>query len=96
MKKENIKNLIEKEFQRFKIELTEKIENLTSENDTVMRNHMDVSEVSQLMNLSKKTVRKYASDDKLPSEKDAAGRLRFKKEDVANFIRNIQTKKYGI
>ena len=96
MKKENIKELIEDAVQRFKNELVSTIEEIMVDNEDEKEAYVDVSELSQLMNLSKKTIRKYASENKLPSDKDVSGRLRFRKKDVDKFIKNIQSNKYGI
>lgn len=96
MKKENIIAMIDQQLQKFKSELVSKIEEFVSDSDAEMGIYMDVSEVSQLMNLSKKTIRKYAAAGKLPFSKDVSGRLRFKKEDIETFIKNIQSNKYGI
>ena len=96
MKKENIIAMIDQQLQKFKSELVSKIDEFVSDSDAEMGIYMDVSEVSQLMNLSKKTIRKYAAAGKLPFSKDVSGRLRFKKEDIEKFIKNIQSNKYGI
>ena len=87
--------MINQEMLKFKSELALKLEELASDN-AEMGIYMDVSEVSQLMNLSKKTIRKYAAAGKLPFSKDVSGRLRFKKEDIEKFVKNIQSNKYGI
>lgn len=96
MEKQKIREIVERHVQQFKKELLTTIEELVSGEESGIRSYMDVSEVSQLMNLSKKTIRKYAANDKLPYDKDISGRLRFKKEDVEKFIKNIQSEKYGI
>ena len=88
MKKEDIMTMINQEMLKFKSEL--------ASDNAEMGIYMDVSEVSQLMNLSKKTIRKYAAAGKLPFSKDVSGRLRFKKEDIEKFVKNIQSNKYGI
>lgn len=96
MRKEDIIAMIDQQVQKFKSEIVSKIEEIASDNDAEMGVYMDVSEVSQLMNLSKKTIRKYAAAGKLPFSKDVSGRLRFKKEDIEKFVKNIQSNKYGI
>lgn len=57
---------------------------------------MDVCEVSQYLNVTCKSVRRYYSSNKLPGIKSASGRVHFRKEDVEQFILNIQKDKYGI
>lgn len=57
---------------------------------------MDVFEVSQFLNVTCKSVRRYYSSNKLPGIKSASGRVHFKREDVEKFILNIQKDKYGI
>ncbi len=57
---------------------------------------MDVCEVSQFLNVTCKSVRRYYSSNKLSGIKSASGRVHFKRQDVEKFILNIQKNKYGI
>lgn len=93
----DIEKILDAKLQGFKDEILSTVKEFNKEQDSKLENrYMDVSDVSQLMNISKKTVRKYYSEKKLVGEKDFAGRLRFNRTDVEQFIINIKLNKYGI
>lgn len=93
----DVEKIIDVKLQDFKDEILLVLKELKKEQTSNIENqYMDVSDVSQLMNVSKKTVRKYYSEKKLTGEKDFAGRLRFKRTDVELFISHIKLNKYGI
>ena len=94
---DDIEKILDARFQDFKAGLLLAVKELhRDKSPSVDSLYIDVSDVSQLMNVSKKTVRKYYSLGKLIGEKELSGRLRFKREDVEKFILNIQKDKYGI
>lgn len=57
---------------------------------------LDVSAVSQILNVTKKTVRKYYNEGFLRGEKNFANRIQFRKSDVKKFIIHIREIRYGI
>lgn len=96
---EDLEKILDDKFSSFKIEIAQIVEKEMKKflpGDESSKNElMDVFEVSQFLNVTTKTVRKYFADDKLPGIKSVSGRVHFKRVDVEKFVYNIQKKKYG-
>lgn len=91
---EKLEKILETKLQDFKEGILSAIRQEYSSN--IKTTYVDVSKVSQLINVTKKTVRNYYGEGKLIGEKESSGRLRFTREEVEKFILNTQKKKYGL